>query len=699
MRISDFLARRIEHQAQPAVQGAVRDAASDVARASAARSLDRALPSGRDRFESMVGSAIERLHPVSLLVPLDPAHWAPGMTAREVRMILGSPNHRMTPLQTSAVAVLSEAGEQRVAAARADLMTAARDELDQLVASQGLGATRPVSLDAMLDWGGGDVSHVLLDREVSGPFLDAYREAVSRGEAQATLGGQPWTRFFRVSDDIQADLQVESLQRLSPGFRNRAPEEQRAVAALASRDATRGPRAVPWSTRLAVAEALVRHERIGPAGREVREAWRELATRERLPARPFFHGTRSGEAIVQDGFRVGENNLMGEGIYHGNPAVAAHYATRGGGRDPEAVQQIVSGVVLPGRTVSERLAPNPEVMSAVMPENRDGGDYWVTRDPARFQIRGLTTLDPALAPSRLPRVAPRLVEALAAGPEATPWARRWLDRLDPLAIDRLATRQVATDPRSAGASLWLALRGEPDAIRGLPALMAVSQPESARLAAAAVALELLPAVSPELGGTLGTALEALDRPLREQLVQTRAALPGTVGMATSLLESGDSGVARKRVLDAWKGEAGLVPDLVRERTTRWTPEARIQMKYDLGRLDRGFRPLLEDVVQEASGSEQGFRAAALLLRDAGGIDDARWSRLAGLVQARDTAVWRQVAIDTVPFDRRFLDGAFEAFEQDSSAYVRDRAKRQIEELLPGLSPEEAARVQARLARA
>jgi hypothetical protein len=312
---------------------------------------------------------------------------------------------------------------------------------------------------------------VLIDREAYGPFMDTYRVAVGRGEAPGKLGGRPWTEFFRPTDDFRNEMQVEALTRLSPGFRMRAPEERRAVAALAHRIAE-GRNDVPLGLGLATAEALIRHERIVP-GPETRQAWKELATRERLPAHPFHHGTQAGEAIAREGFIPAKRQLLGTGVYHGNPSVASAYALERSGAFTKSPPQIVSGKVLPGSIDPLTLGHEIPVDSAasgrgmVAGASAHGGPYWVTKEAKRFQVRGITTYDTSLAPSRLGALVPDLLDNMTRSPSAALWSIKWLSRLDVDAVDRAALSALSGAGTAEGARYWLASRGHEQSLTEL----------------------------------------------------------------------------------------------------------------------------------------------------------------------------------------------------------------------------------------
>ncbi len=445
-----------------------------------------------DRLGLLTRPRPANLYPVTATIDLDAGLWARGRSPRTSTLYSGAPDHPGIEASGKGLAVLSETGTSRIKEQDAGLserLAGAHDRMRQEHTFRLRGEEASVSLD----WAGGDVSHVFIDRETFGPFMDTYRAAVGRGEAPGKLGGRPWIEFFRPTDDFRNELQVEALTRLSPGFRTRAPEERRAVAALAHRIAE-GQEDVPLGLRLATAEAMIRHERIVP-GPESRQAWKQLASRERLAAHPFHHGTRAGDAIAQEGFIPAKRQLLGTGVYHGNPSVASVYALERSGSFMKSPPQIVSGKVLPGSIDPLTLGHDIPIESAASGKGMvggahvHGGPYWVTKDPHRFQVRGITTYDSSLAPSRLGTLVPDLLDNLTRTPSAALWSLKWLSKLDGNTVDRAALAALSGQDFAEGSRLWLASRGHEPSLIDLVSRFGSMAPGAGRQAAGVMIYE------------------------------------------------------------------------------------------------------------------------------------------------------------------------------------------------------------------
>lgn len=264
-----------------------------------------------------------------------------------------------------------------------------------------------------------DVQHVLIDSKDFGAFLDSYGAAVSKGEAPATLAGKPFTEFFRSSDDLFNDLEIEAFKRTVPGFAQRPIDEQKAVAALAGRVAADFPESVPEETRRKVAAAMVSHKPVGTTLPSGQSPVAEL--------KQFYHGTRAAELIAENGFKVGDGARYGRGIYFSNPTASSGYSYK----RPSEPAQLVSGKVDVGKVTFEPFKSAPDAQTRMVPRAKldyaDNGDYWVTKDPQRFSIKTITTYDPA-SKAGLDAVIPGLIEAY---PTAPGWSAKLLDRVEP----------------------------------------------------------------------------------------------------------------------------------------------------------------------------------------------------------------------------------------------------------------------------
>ena len=404
-------------------------------------------------------------YPITAAVDLVPAIWKSGAASLPVSLFKDVPDHRSLQLEGKALAVLSDDGMHRLKAADPVLVArlkTAHDEYQERRNASFMPLDEVLSGEAAtvsLDWAAGDVSQVLIDREAYGAFVTTYRKAVALGEAPAKLAGKMWTDFFRPTDDMGNEIQVEGMRRISPEFQRRSLEERRTVAALAHRTAGKYGSQASLGLKLATAEAMIDHHVVVPSP-EARQAWTKVATAEGLKALPFHHGTQYGDEIARDGFKISSRGMHGPGVYHGNPSVASRYA----GGDSTRPSQIVSGRVLPGATdpLSYRplkLVPSPEASSGHMNDN----GYWVTKEPGRFQIRGITSYDPSLAPTRLGHLVPALLDNMIHSPEAAFYSLWWLGDVDVMTVDRTA-RATLRGTGATGARMWLASRGDDAAL-------------------------------------------------------------------------------------------------------------------------------------------------------------------------------------------------------------------------------------------
>ncbi len=614
-----------------------------------------------------------RSAPVSVLLSEDVGLWSSGSTLSNGVLGVGLLNHQRLPETTPLVAILSKSGVARVRRETAQAFDALTRSYDDKVSHAPGTASVQATLAASLDLAGGDVAQVWVPRARYRGFMAAYRQGVAEGKLPASFGQVPYTEFFRPTDDVRAELQAWQLSRSSSRFANRGKEEQRVVAALAHRMAGQGPKAVPYALRLALSEALIRHERIGgPASRHA-ASWRELASRDGLSAMPFHHGTRDAHAIVQEGFRPGDNQLMGPGIYYGNASVAAQYANRGDGARARDMEQIVSGLVLPGKTVPEKLDVAGMADSAVSPQPIEGGAYWVTRDPQRFQIRAVTTHDRSAAATQLKPFVPDLFGTLALGPEAQQWALDWLGGINRSALNREAMRLIGDDATGMGAGIWFIQQGHEIGVAQLKRVLESAASPQARLSAASAALDGLAQAPPERRLAMLKLLRSTDPDLQRALIMARKNHPETLVMARELLRQSDHPAARERLLSALRRAENLTPPNVRESLASLDPLARAEIYFELGRQSDGLRELLADAATLAGERELGIRAASLLLRRSAMLDDTDWRRWRGFVRERDPDGYARLVVDGVAQDGRFLDDAIAVLKRDQSSWASQRA--------------------------
>lgn len=294
-----------------------------------------------------------------------------------------------------------------------------------------------------------DVQNVLIDAKDFGAFMESYGAAVTKGEAPANLAGKPFTEFFRASDDLYNDLEIEAFRRAVPGFSLKPLDEQKAVSALASRVATDLPANVSEETRRKVAAAMVSHKPVSatlPSGQTPIAELKE-----------FYHGTRAAELIAEKGFKVGDGARYGRGIYFSNPTASSGYSYK----RPSEPAQLVGGKVDVGKVTAEPFNKVPDAQTRMVPRAKldfaDNGDYWVTKDPQRFSIKTITTYDPATQ-NGLDALIPDLIEAY---PQAPDWSAKLLDRVEPARTRRAfehALKSLDTETHQA-AGVLLAREG------------------------------------------------------------------------------------------------------------------------------------------------------------------------------------------------------------------------------------------------
>ncbi|HEY9856513.1 MAG TPA: hypothetical protein V6D05_12300, partial [Stenomitos sp.] len=345
-----------------------------------------------------------------------------------------------------------------------------------------------------------DVQNVLIDAQAYGSFMDTYGAAVAKGEVPATLAGKPFTDFFRSSDDLFNDLEIEAFKRTVPGFAEKTLDEQKAVAALAGRVATDFPQDVSEATRRKVAASMVTYKPVEGAAATGVNPVAELKS--------FYHGTApgAGEKIVKDGFKVGEGDRYGAGIYYANPTASSGYTYK----RPSEGAEILSGQVDVGKVITtphgKILDSNTRFVNRAKLDIPDNGDYWVTWEPKRFTVKAITSYDPKAA-GALDAVIPDLLEAF---PKAPKWSSDMLSKVDPARARR--AYEHALKSLDAGtyqaAGIQLAKEGHPQGI--------------------AIALKTLKeAKTPEVQGT---AMDAL--------IQATAAMgPGRAQEATPIIQA------------------------------------------------------------------------------------------------------------------------------------------------------------------
>lgn len=359
-----------------------------------------------------------------------------------------------------------------------------------------------------------DVQNVLIDAKDFGAFMDSYGAAVTKGEAPAALAGKPFTEFFRSTDDLYNDLEIESFKRVLPNFSQKPIEEQKAVAALAGRVAADMPQEVSEETRRKVAAALVSHKPV--AGSSTGDA----ALSE---LKQFYHGTRAAELIAENGFKVGDGAVYGRGIYFSNPTASSGYTYA----HPGSPAQMVSGKVDVGKVTSDPFWRAKDANTRMVPRNKlkspDSGDYWVTQDPKRFTVKAITTYDPA-AKSGLDGLIPELLEAY---PKAPKWSSGLLDRVDPTRSKKAykhALKSFDSNARQA-AGILLAKEGNPQAVSiALKALKEAPTPELRHSAYEALS-QGIKVMDPQAAAPIREALAAAPRIDPGKLGQGGASAP------------------------------------------------------------------------------------------------------------------------------------------------------------------------------
>jgi len=333
-----------------------------------------------------------------------------------------------------------------------------------------------------------EVQNVLIDAQAYGSFMDTYGAAVAKGEVPATLAGKPFTEFFRASDDLFNDLEIEAFKRTVPGFAEKTLDEQRAVAALAGRVAADFPADVSEATRRKVAASMVSYKPVEGAAATGLNPVSELKS--------FYHGTSpgAGEQIVKGGLKVGSGDRYGAGIYYANPTASSGYTYKRPGEGAE----ILSGQVDIGKVITtphgKVLDSNTRFVNRAALDIPDNGDYWVTWDPKRFSVKAITSYDPK-AKGTLDAVIPDLLEAF---PQSPSWSMNLLDRVDPARARR--AYEHALKSLDAGtyqaAGIQLAREGHPQGMAIALKVLRESQTPEARLAARDALIEATETMGP-----------------------------------------------------------------------------------------------------------------------------------------------------------------------------------------------------------
>jgi hypothetical protein len=366
-----------------------------------------------------------------------------------------------------AAAVLSDEGKKVLALAQdtKGLDGALKKITEVRYTDAGLRFGAETALPTSLDMGK-TVKHVLVDAKDHAGVLKTYGEAVARGEAPAAIGGKPFIEFFRSSDDLYNDLQIDAFQSAVPGFAKRSVDEQRAVAALAGRVAADMPAAIPAATRRRVAAAKVSYTPVAgsPNGSQMIADLKEF-----YKGVPAGKGQNLGEKIAKEGLKAGEGGRYGKGVYHTpSPTTAAGYTYK----DVKTAAEIVSGQVDPGRAVDGHMLPSGFDTNADLDTRwirrakldvPDFGDYAVTKDPKRFQIKAITRYQPEQS-AGLEALIPDLLEAHRQAPG---WTAGIFEQIEPARTRRAfehALQNGTTEARQS-AGFMLARSGDSRGIK------------------------------------------------------------------------------------------------------------------------------------------------------------------------------------------------------------------------------------------
>lgn len=468
----------------------------------------------------------------------------------------------------SAVLVLSDKGKMTLASSQRDAAM-----LDIRLKEKLIGATEKRSLDARLDFNQ-DVDHVILDPYSYDKIMPKFQEQVEAGKAPAMIGGKSYSDFFRKSPSYFSDMEVAHYQRLLPGFAQRPLNEQRAIAALSERVAQDLPKEIPADTRRLVASAQTHHQTYDtPIKTDGMEHVGELMD--------FFHGRhiehhtpgkilRPPEALLDEGFHPDKDGRFGAGVYW---AADPHTTKQYGYTNAKKGASIVSGKVAIGKMVRAKEGEGElftkQHHSRWVPNPFGEGDYYLTRDPKRLFITGITRYDPSRQEG-FEKLIPQLLDAYPKNPQ---WVSGMLERVDPEIARRayLHARKNGTPEMRRAATLLLAERGDSNAIKTVTEAFdtAVKSDHGKMLAVLAKGIPLLDnAARQDLTGTIGSLLPRFDEQqllkLAPLLAETHADhllthAPLTVQIRTklALLEKQDP--RGTQVIDTHGSKSGAEP--------------------------------------------------------------------------------------------------------------------------------------------
>lgn len=312
------------------------------------------------------------------------------------------------------------------------------------------------------------VQQVLVDDTAYASLMSAYEKAAAEGAVPKLLGGKPPAQFINASEDFYNHFQVEQFGRNVPGFAQRPLIEQKATAALAGKAASLFPSVIPTDIRHRVASSMVSHKAYNtPLKTDGLDVVGEV--------KDFFHGRqiigRSGqplrapETLMDEGFHPDEKGAFGMGVYHANPSVARGY----GLSEIDKPGSILSGKVALGNVTRDATTQKAEFEAnrdfhTYRVKSRDMGDYFVTKDPRRFFITGITRYNPD-ATVELGKVLPDLMKAATYDPH---WAATYLNRLPQAQVNRahLHALKHGTEEEKLISAVMLAVSGD---ARGLKA--------------------------------------------------------------------------------------------------------------------------------------------------------------------------------------------------------------------------------------
>ena len=600
----------------------------------------------------------ESRRPVSsLLLPLDVNAFASGLSEREVSVHLGSMNHMRMPSGTPLVALLTPTGEEKLASRSPDAYQSLQHEFVEAETRAPGKAQRSQKMAVTLDWSDSSVERIYIPREHFRDFMSSYREGIAKGVLPKKFGALPYTRFFVPSDDMDADLRAAEMRRRDSSFAARSPESQKATAALAHRAASEAPKSIPYTLRLAVYEALIRHERM-PLGQSPHsKRFYDVAKEEKQSAQPFHHGTRDASAIAQEGFRSGENNLMGNGIYYGNPSVAAQYANRGPASRKLEHEQVISGRVLPGETAAGRLPINDFVQSAVEPMPMEGGRYHVTREAERFQIRGVTTLDPALAHESLQAHLPSLLALCAQEPDAAAWAGRWLNAFSEDELKKVADasgQDMRFDSIQLGMQVTLLSRGDAAAVSILDPQSVAKLPPGAKRCVMGASVDALDNTRGDVAAGVQHFWNQCSVAELDLAVSERTNSPSTYELSRKVLMQSAAPNSIKRMLTELRTLKPASVQSIKAQTESLHDGAKAKLFYELGR-GAEFRPLLHEAAEIEAKLGESTASIELLLRNSPELNDADFAKWLEALGAKNPSELETIAFQFFTKDERLAD--------------------------------------------